>query len=85
MTDIKTSVLYVNAQPALVTLDYLISVNDHEKSEFRLSYYPHKLEVFKRMLGSVFGENAKHNIFGDFKSLDVEPVPAFYIHMVEKL
>lgn len=83
MTDIKTSVLYVNAQPALVTLDYAIE-NGTETSEFRLSYYPHKLAVFKSMLLDIFGKTAKHSMFGDFKSLAVEPNPAFYIHLLEK-
>lgn len=84
MTDIKTSVLYVNAAPALVTLDYLIKTTDAETSEFRLSYYPHKLDVFTDMLRTIFGERAEHRIFGDFKTLDVEPTPAFYIHVVAK-
>lgn len=85
MTDIKTSVLYVNAAPALVTLDYLIKTDDDETSEFRLSYYPHKLDVFTAMLRQIFGARSQYRIFGDFKTLDVEPTPAFYIHVVEKL
>lgn len=76
--------LYVNAAPSLVTLDYLIKLNDRDISEFRLSYYPHKLEVFTTMLSTIFGENAKHQVFGDFKALHLEPMPAFYIHVVEK-
>ena len=67
----------------MVTLDYMLDTGA-EISEFRLSYYPHKLEIFKKMLKEIFGEKAKHNIFGDFKSLDVEPTPAFYIHVLEK-
>lgn len=55
-------------------------------SEFRLSYYPHRLEVFKKILKEVFGQNSNHEIHGDFKELDdvANPNPAFYIHSVEK-
>ncbi|XP_050299862.1 glycine N-methyltransferase [Anthonomus grandis grandis] len=96
-TDIKTSVLYVSGVPALVSLDYLIdSSSDKEKeqsdfisnegciNEFRLSYYPHRLKVFKDMLKDAFGENSKYDIFGDFKRLDEIETPNFYIHLVEK-
>ncbi|CAH0561165.1 unnamed protein product [Brassicogethes aeneus] len=93
--DIKTSVLYVSGQPALVTLDYFIDtsskfgksdeiVNEDNISEFRLSYYPHKLEVFKDNLRKTFGENSTYKIYGDFKSLEEIETPNFYIHVVEK-
>ena len=92
MTDIKTSVLYVSGKPAIVTLDYLISLDpmkannkDPENvSEFRLSYYPHKLNVFRDMLIEAFGRKAKPTIYGDFKPLDDIKNPAFYIHVIEK-
>lgn len=74
----------MNAAPALITLDYLIRLGDVDTSEFRLSYYPHKLDVFTQMLRSIFGARSVHRIFGDFKTLDEEPTPAFYIHVVEK-
>lgn len=84
-TDIKTSVLYVSGEPSMVTLDYVICA-DGEKNEFRLSYYPHRLEVFKKMLKEVFGHTSKYDLYGDFKALDdvTNPNPAFYIHVVEK-
>lgn len=55
-------------------------------SEFRLSYYPHRLAVFKNILKEIFGPNSKSEIYGDFKSLDdaSNSNPAFYIHVVEK-
>lgn len=53
-------------------------------SEFRLSYYPHRLKVFKSMLFDAFGENSSYNIYGDFKQLQDIEVPNFYIHVVEK-
>ena len=55
-------------------------------SEFRLSYYPHRLEVFKNILKDIFGPSCNHDIYGDFKPLDnsTNPNPAFYIHVVEK-
>ncbi|CRK99815.1 CLUMA_CG013123, isoform A [Clunio marinus] len=84
MTDIKTSVLYVSGKPNMVTLDYLIS-NGSENSEFRLSYYPHCLEVFKNTLKDIFSLESDHEIYGDFKHLgESNPNPAFYIHVVEK-
>lgn len=84
MTDIKTSVLYISGQPALVTLDYLIETGNGV-SEFRLSYYPHRLEIFKNILKEIFGATTKHSIFGDFKTLKAgDAPPAFYIHVLEK-
>ncbi|ERL91919.1 hypothetical protein D910_09242 [Dendroctonus ponderosae] len=92
-TDIKTSVLYVSGKPALVTLDYLIDlssdkedrwVEESQVSEFRLSYYPHRLKVFTHMLEQAFGENSTYQIFGDFRPLGDIETPNFYIHLVEK-
>lgn len=85
MTDIKTSVLYVGGKPSLITLDYIIKTNDGKDNEFRLSYYPHKLHVFSRILGECFSYRMKHSIYGDFKPLNEHSNPAFYIHVVEKL
>lgn len=67
----------------MVTLDYLINIGD-DISEFRLSYYPHKLDIFKNMLQDVFGKTAKHKIYGDFKELNEIQTPGFYIHLIEK-
>ena len=64
-----------------------ISVSHHEYhcSQFRLSYYPHRLEDFSSLLMSVFGTSAKHSIYGDFKPLGSDqPNPAFYIHVIAK-
>ncbi|XP_022900931.1 glycine N-methyltransferase [Onthophagus taurus] len=94
MTDIKTSVLFEAGRPAMVMMDYLINVSEQEKnkpineddiSEFRLSYYPHRLEVFKAMLLEAFNKKCIHNLFGDFKKLEEIETPNFYIHVVEKL
>ncbi|XP_058129104.1 glycine N-methyltransferase [Anopheles ziemanni] len=82
-TDIKTSVLYVASKPALVTLDYQISTGN-DVSEFRLSYYPHKLRVFEEILQRIFSGAKSHEIYGDFKALQAVPNPAFYIHVVQK-
>lgn len=83
MTDIKTSVLYVAGKPSLITLDYVIRMNN-ENNEFRLSYYPHKLNVFSQILKECFGPRMSHQIYGDFKHLNEHSNPAFYIHLVEK-
>ena len=57
----------------------------HLCSQFRLSYYPHRLEDFSGLLKSVFGTSAKHSIYGDFKPLGSDRLnPAFYIHVIAK-
>ncbi|XP_066145036.1 glycine N-methyltransferase [Euwallacea fornicatus] len=94
-TDIRTSVLYVSGIPALVSLDYIIDLSSDKEqsdfitvedsvSEFRLSYYPHRLKVFTQMLKEAFGENSIYKIFGDFRPLEEIDTPNFYIHLVEK-
>jgi hypothetical protein len=32
-----------------------------------------------------FGEASKHEIFADFKTIEEEPEPSFYIHVVQKM
>jgi glycine N-methyltransferase len=85
---IKTSVLYVNNKPNMITLDYNMDVSeifpDDRYSQFRLSYYPHRLEAFTTLLKSVFGDNSKHSVYGDFKPLEEEADPAFFIHVIVK-
>ncbi|XP_012238532.1 glycine N-methyltransferase [Bombus vancouverensis nearcticus] len=88
-TNIKSSVLFVSGKPAIVTLDYMITLDEGEEeeeqvSEFRLSYYPHRLNVFKDMLDEAFHYRAKHTIYGDFKPLEEIKNPGFYIHVMEK-
>jgi len=80
--DIKTSVLFYCGQPTMVTMDYVIEL-DKSTSEFRLSYYPHKLEKFVTMLKEIFGVHTKHTVFGDFKDIKSVKNPAFYIHLLE--
>ncbi|XP_055384703.1 glycine N-methyltransferase [Condylostylus longicornis] len=82
--DIKTSVLLYCGKPSMVTMDYQILVNG-EVNEFRLSYYPHVLDVFTKTVKNIFGDKAEHKIFGDFKPLNEIAKPAFYIHLLEKI
>lgn len=86
IVDIKTSVLNVNARPTLVTMDYIMNIPEMgiELESFRLSYYPHRLDEFKGLLKEAFGQSSAHTVFADFKTLEEEPEPAFYIHLVEK-
>lgn len=95
ITDLAASVLFVSGKPAIVTLDYAITLDsgdededkdDHQSqiNEFRLSYYPHRLAVFTEMLDEAFYHKAKHTIYGDFKPLDDIKNPGFYIHVMEK-
>eukprot|EP00088_Acartia_fossae_P039514 TRINITY_DN4113_c0_g1_i1.p1 TRINITY_DN4113_c0_g1~~TRINITY_DN4113_c0_g1_i1.p1 ORF type:complete len:292 (+),score=94.10 TRINITY_DN4113_c0_g1_i1:68-943(+) len=86
--DIKTSILYINQQPNLITLDYFMAVEDEEygtdDTHFRLSYYPHTVREFSSLLRSAFGHKSKHTVYADFKSMAEEPEPSFYIHVIEK-
>lgn len=89
MTDIKTSVLFVSGKPKIVTMDYIVTLDEKNEdseyiSEFRLSYYPHRLTVFRDMLTEIFSHRAKHTIYGDFKPLNQIENPGFYIHVVQK-
>lgn len=71
------------SKPTLVTLDYQISTGS-DVSEFRLSYYPHKLRIFEEILQTIFKRAKSHEIYGDFKPLTGVSNPAFYIHVVQK-
>lgn len=83
--DIKTSVLYVASKPTLVTMDYVISTGRAgETSEFRLSYYPHKLAVFEDIVRTIFKGHSAYEKYGDFKTMDKVTNPAFIIHVVQK-
>lgn len=88
INSIKTSVLYVNNQPNLITLDYNMDVHeimpDEHTSHFRLSYYPHLVDAFTNLLKSVFGKDAPHTVYGDFKPISKDEDPAFFIHVIEK-
>ncbi|KAF4526034.1 hypothetical protein B566_EDAN000827, partial [Ephemera danica] len=89
-TDIKTSVLFVNGIATLVTMDYEMDISDiasgeeETVSQFRLSYYPHRLNKFNEMLDEAFDGKARSRIYGDFKPLSEIQDPAFYIHVLEK-
>ena len=50
--DIKTSVLFVNNKPNLITLDYFMNVEAEyaDSNQFRLSYYPHTLAGFTDLI-----------------------------------
>ncbi|XP_043466923.1 glycine N-methyltransferase [Leptopilina heterotoma] len=90
LRQIITSVLFTSGKPTLVTLDYIISLNEENSNQsdsvcqFRLSYYPHKLTVFRDMLMEAFHHRAKQTIYGDFKSIEECKTPGFYIHILEK-
>lgn len=95
MTNTKTSVLFVSGKPAIVTLDYIMSrdssdgdqhsdSDDNQEHAFRLSYYPHRLSIFRDMLDEAFHYRAKHTIYADFKRIEEVKIPGFYIHLMEK-
>jgi len=80
--DIRTQVIYENNAPKQITLKYNMDVE--EDGDFILSYQPHTLKSFTGLLKEAFGNEAKHTIYADFKRLEDEPEPAFYIHVIEK-
>ena len=54
-------------------------------SKFRLSYYPHLLEKFNKLITGVFGEKASHTILADFEPLQKDSNPSYYVHICEKV
>uniref|UniRef100_A0A8C6TVW7 Glycine N-methyltransferase n=1 Tax=Neogobius melanostomus TaxID=47308 RepID=A0A8C6TVW7_9GOBI len=90
--DISTSVLWVNSKPHMITLDYTIQVppKDDQKppevSKFRLSYYPHQLEQFKKLLKEAFNGKVEHRVYGDFKAYvpGQGRAPCYFIHVCKK-
>eukprot|EP00794_Sanderia_malayensis_P020529 gene20529-22548_t len=95
--DVKTSVLIVDGNYQMVTLDYVIKKednpnydNDSEETsglqkKFRLSYYPHLLKNFSGLLETVFGKEAQHTILADYEPFENVDNPAYYIHVIKKL
>ena len=83
-TDVLCTILFLDnhVEKARKTLtnDYL----PIHCSQFRLSYYPHRKDAFTKLLKSVFGEKAKHSLYGDFRPLADVQDPAFFIHVIEK-
>lgn len=53
-------------------------------SKFRLSYCPLRLNTFSNLLKGIFGEDARHQVFGDFEPLGQVELPAYYVHMIWK-
>jgi len=82
ISDIKTQIIYENNQAKQIVLKYQMDVESD--GDFVLSYHPHTLKSFTNLLKEAFGQDAKHQVFGDFKTLEEEPEPAFYIHVIEK-
>jgi len=80
---IKTSVVMQEGEPSLVTLDYVMKSRDAD-NQFRLSYFPHRVEDFSKLLKECFGAGVKHSVYGDFKPLGEIEEPGFYIHVVQK-
>lgn len=91
--DIKTSVLKVDGNYHLITLDYTVypdnfvegeNIDEKNLSKFRLSYYPHLLTKFNTLLEGVFGAEANHTVLADFEPLGQKENPAYYIHVLQK-
>ena len=62
-------------------LTYLFYFSTHN---FRLSYYPHCLAEFTHLLKDVFGDEALHTVYGDFRPMGEVPDPAYYVHVIQK-
>lgn len=54
------------------------------RSEFTLSYYPHRMNDFKQLLNEAFNGQASIETFGDFKPLGELSDPAFFIHICRR-
>jgi glycine N-methyltransferase len=65
-----------------------VGYNKNESSpllcKFQLTYHPHRLVEFRKLLSSVFGSGASHEVLGDFESLEATTCPAYYVHIVQK-
>ena len=48
----------------------------------RISYHPHTLEQFTELLKWTFGEDAEHQLFGDFKINEENQNSIIYIHVM---
>ena len=53
------------------------------ENHFRLSYYPHRLVMFNKLLDDVFGQSILHEVHGDFKPLGAVDKPAYFVHVVQ--
>lgn len=61
----------------------------HDQITFQLTYYPHYLSSFSRLLRRVFqysidDATAPHQISGDFLPLEDAADPAYFIHVITK-
>jgi hypothetical protein len=54
--------------------------------KFDLTFYPHRIEEFSRLLERVCGKDDIHKVYGDYKPLDgdTNTSPVYYVHVVEK-
>ncbi|KAK8390272.1 hypothetical protein O3P69_010155 [Scylla paramamosain] len=59
-------------------------IEGQKKSNFRLSYFPHRVAPFSKLLQEAFGEGAKQSVYGDFKAIGEIDDPAFYVHVIMK-
>jgi len=65
--------------------DMIEKTAEEETYSFRLTYYPHRLAKFTKLIKSVFGSASDYTIYADFKPMRSEPNPAFYMHVVQKI
>merc|ERR1712055_924773 len=80
ISKITTQIIYENNKPKRIVLNYKMDVEGD--SDFVLSYQPYTLVEFNSLLQTVFGPEATHTTFADFKALADVADPAFYIHVL---
>jgi len=73
ISDISTQIVYVDNKPSSVILDNGID---------KISYHPHTLEQFTELLKGTFGEDAEHQLFGDFKIYEENQNSSIYFHVM---
>lgn len=56
----------------------------HDLVTFKLTYFPHKLKSFTRLLHRVFDVSAPHEVCADFLPIAEVNDPAYFIHVITK-
>lgn len=72
-------------ETALEKIHISEKTTEEENYTFKLSYYPHRLANFTKLLKSVFGSAANYECLADFKPMRSEPNPAYYMHIIQKV
>ena len=56
----------------------------YSRHQFRLSYYPHRIIDFKKLLTDVFSKESTLQTYADFEPEEGVENPGYYIHLMHK-